>query len=148
MKRRAVLAFVSMALVAAPLMTGTAAAVSSCEWDAGSATLTVTVVALKEDTPASPTSVVGQLGMEVEALTPELSQSLGIRHQEGVVVTTVDEEGPAAAAGIREGDVILEVNRERVRTPEEYTKALRKGAGNPLLLLIARGESTLYMALK
>jgi serine protease Do len=111
-------------------------------------TLTVTIVALKEDTPESPTDVVGQLGMEVEALTPELSQNLGIRHQEGVVVTTVDEEGPAAAAGIREGDVILEVNRARVRTPEEYTKALQKGAGNPLLLLIARGESTLYMALK
>jgi serine protease Do len=111
-------------------------------------TLTVTIVALKEDAPTSSTDVVGQLGMEVEALTSELSQNLGIRHQEGVVVTTVDEEGPAAAAGIREGDVILEVNRERVRTPEEYTKALRKGAGNPLLLLIARGESTLYMALK
>jgi serine protease Do len=111
-------------------------------------TLTVTIVALKEDAPTSSTDVVGQLGMEVEALTSELSQNLGIRHQEGVVVTTVDEEGPAAAAGIREGDVILEVNRERVRTPEEYTKALRKGAGNPLLLLISRGENTLYVALK
>jgi serine protease Do len=111
-------------------------------------TLTVTIVALKEDAPTASTDVVGQLGMEVEALTSELSQNLGIRHQEGVVVTTVDEEGPAAAAGIREGDVILEVNRERVRTPEEYTKALRKGAGNPLLLLISRGENTLYVALK
>ena len=43
MKRRAVLAFVSMAFVAAPWLTGTAGAASSCEWDAGSATLTVTV---------------------------------------------------------------------------------------------------------
>ena len=58
------------------------------------------------------------------------------------------EEGLAATAGIREGDVILEVNRTRVRTAKEYTVALQKGAGHPLLLLISRGESTLYVALK
>jgi serine protease Do len=111
-------------------------------------TLTVTIAALKEDASASPVSVAGQLGMEVEELTPELSQNLGIRLREGVVVTTVEEESLAAAAGIREGDVILEINRERVRTAEEYSKAVQKGAGSPLLLLISRGESTLYVALK
>jgi serine protease Do len=110
--------------------------------------VTITITALKEDTPESPSEAARQLGMEVEELTPEMSQSLGIRHLEGIVVATVDEAGPAAAAGIREGDVIIEVNRQRVRTKEEYTKALRKGAGNPLLLLISRGESTLYVALK
>jgi serine protease Do len=64
------------------------------------------------------------------------------------VVTKVEEESPAATAGIREGDVILEVNRKSVRTTEEYSNALQQAAGNPLLLLIARGESTLYVALK
>jgi serine protease Do len=111
-------------------------------------TLIVTIAVLKEDAAASPVSVAGQLGMEVEELTPELSQNLGIRLREGVVVTTVEEESPAAAAGIREGDVILEVNRERVRTAEEYSTAVQKGAGSPLLLLVSRGESTLYVALK
>ena len=111
-------------------------------------TVTITITALKEDTPASPSEVARQLGMKVEELTPEVSQNLGIRHLEGVVVLTVEEASPAATAGIREGDVIIEVNRQRVRTTEEYAKALRKGAGSPLLLLISRGESTLYVALK
>jgi serine protease Do len=111
-------------------------------------TLTVTITALKEEAAVLPSDVTGQLGMMVADLTPALRQNLGIQHQEGVAVTSVEEEGAAAVAGIREGDVILEVNRERVRTTEEYAAALRKGAGNPLLLLLARGESTLYVALK
>lgn len=111
-------------------------------------TLTVTIAPLKEETLVSEADVARQLGMEVADLTAELSQNMGLRHREGVVVTTVEEEGPAASAGIREGDVILEVNRQRVRTAKEYTVALQKGAGNPLLLLISRGESTLYVALK
>jgi serine protease Do len=111
-------------------------------------TLTVTIAPLKEETVVSEVDMARQLGMEVADLTAELSQNMGLRHREGVVVTTVEEEGPAATAGIREGDVILEINRERVRTAKEYTTALQKGAGNPLLLLISRGDSTLYVALK
>jgi serine protease Do len=113
-----------------------------------SSTLTVTIAPLKEETLVSEADVARQLGMEVADLTAELSQNMGLRHREGVVVTTVEEEGPAATAGIREGDVILEINRARVRTAKEYTAALQKGAGNPLLLLISRGDSTLYVALK
>jgi serine protease Do len=110
--------------------------------------LTVTIAPLKEEAATSEVDVAEQLGMEVTDLTAELSQNMGLRHVEGVVVTTVIEEGPAATAGIREGDVILEVNRERTRTTKDYTIALQKGAGNPLLLLISRGDSTLYVALK
>jgi serine protease Do len=88
------------------------------------------------------------LGMEVQNITPELAQSMGLRHSEGVVVADVDDDGPAAEAGIRQGDVVVEVNRQRVRNADEYAAALRKSAEGTVLLLISRGDSTLYVALK
>jgi serine protease Do len=115
-----------------------------------SKTFTVTITALKEDAPTAKASseTSSQLGMEVQNITSDLAQSLGLRLSEGVVVADVDDDGPAAEAGIRQGDVVLEVNRQRVRNADEYAAALRKSAEGTVLLLISRGDSTLYVALK
>jgi serine protease Do len=86
--------------------------------------------------------------MEVQDVTPELAQSMGLQTTEGVLVAGVEDDGPAADAGIRRGDVIIEVNRQRVRNTSDYTEALRKNADAAILLLISRGETTLYVALK
>jgi serine protease Do len=111
-------------------------------------TFTVTIAALKEEAQAATAEATSQLGMETQNLTAELAQSMGLHLSEGVVVSAVDENGPAAEAGIRQGDVIIEVNRQRVRNTDEYAAALRKGAAGTVLLLISRGDSTLYVALK
>jgi serine protease Do len=112
-------------------------------------TFMVTVTALKEDTPAKASAETAtQLGMEVQNLTPELAQSMGLRLSEGVVVADVEDDGPAAEAGIRQGDVVIEVNRQRVRNADEYAAALRKSAEGTVLLLVSRGDNTLYVALK
>ena len=113
-------------------------------------TFTVTITALKEE--AAPTKASAetatQLGMAVQNITPELAQSMGLRLSEGVVVADVDDDGPAAEAGIRQGDVVIEVNRQRVRNADEYAAALRKSAEGTVLLLVSRGDGTLYVALK
>ena len=62
---------------------------------------------------------------------------------EGVVVTQVDPDGPAAAQGFRTGDVILDVAGKRVASPEEVRKAFadaRSGGKRTILLRVKSGE--------
>lgn len=49
----------------------------------------------------------GWLGVRVQSLTAEIAESLGLESSEGALVASVTPGGPAAAAGIAEGDVIL-----------------------------------------
>lgn len=112
-------------------------------------TLKVTIAELKDQTVTiSPSDLTSQLGMEVQELTPEIAQQMGLRDTEGVFVAVVDDDSSAAEAGIRRGDIILEVNRQRVHNMRDYTEALRRTAEATILLLISRGETTLYVALK
>ena len=54
----------------------------------------------------------------------------------------------AAAAGLREGDVILEVNRKDVQSVTDFDRALRNASKGSTLLLVKRGENTLYLAVQ
>jgi S1-C subfamily serine protease len=64
------------------------------------------------------------LGVTVEAPTEEMTQALGLRSGAGVVVTEVAAGSVAEAAGIKEGDLILEVNRRRTATVDDFKKAV------------------------
>jgi serine protease Do len=77
------------------------------------------------------------LGLGVQALTPDLAQTYGLKAQTGLVVVDVAEGGAGAAAGINEGDLILEVNRRAVDSVEEFRKAvaaLKPGESVPVQL--------------
>jgi serine protease Do len=68
---------------------------------------------------------------------------------EGVVVTQVEADGPAAAQGFRTGDVILDVAGKRVTSPDEVRKAFadaRSGGKRTILLRVKSGESTKFVA--
>ncbi|MDP7387236.1 MAG: PDZ domain-containing protein, partial [Nitrospinota bacterium] len=52
-----------------------------------------------------------------------------------------------ARAGLRKGDVIIEVNRKPVKTVEEYRKALFPGR-SPQMLLIQRGSRTTFVTVE
>ena len=54
----------------------------------------------------------GWLGLEVQALTPELSESFGLLDSPGILVAGVYRDGPAAKAGLKPGDVILKIANE------------------------------------
>ena len=56
----------------------------------------------------------GQLGVRIQHVGEDLAESLGLEKPEGALVASVDPSGPAAAAGLKAGDVILEVDGERV----------------------------------
>jgi serine protease Do len=111
--------------------------------------LQVSVGELKDEEVVASAPEKGELGMTVQKLTPQIAESLGLERADGVVVSAVDPGSAADEAGIRRGDVILEVDRKPIRSIDEYKKSLagiRKGKG--VLLLVRRGESTLFLALK
>jgi Do/DeqQ family serine protease len=86
------------------------------------------------------------LGVSVAPVTPELASRIGApKDVKGLLVEAVSPEGRAAGAGIQTGDIIQEVNRESVRTIEELRAAVAKTTDRPLLLLVNRRGSDLFL---
>jgi Do/DeqQ family serine protease len=91
----------------------------------------------------------GKLGVSVEPLTPEMAAHAEMpRDTRGLVVRSVDPEGPAADAGIKAGDVIQEVNRQPVTTREELRAALERTGTRPALLLIMRDGQSAFITVR
>jgi serine protease Do len=88
------------------------------------------------------------LGLEVENMTAQLARRLGISDKSGVVITRVQPGGSADQAGLRQHDVILEVDRQPVSSVRSYQQALAKRNGKSVLLLIQRSGSTIFVPLK
>ncbi len=90
------------------------------------------------------------LGLTVEELSEEVAQTYGLRGRSGVVVTDVAPNSAAEAAGIKEGDLVLEVNRRRVGTVEEFKTAVaRLKPGEAVPVQIERsGAGREYVVLK
>jgi len=66
----------------------------------------------------------GWIGVEPAELTPELAETFGVKASEGVIITGVLQNGPAAQAGIRPGDVIVEVSGNKARSVSELLTAV------------------------
>jgi serine protease Do len=85
------------------------------------------------------------LGVTVEPLTPQLADRLQVpRDTDGVVVTDLDPDGRAADAGLREGDVIRQVDGKPVRSATELRSALSGKADRPALVLVQRGNNSFF----
>jgi serine protease Do len=91
----------------------------------------------------------GRFGMSVQPLTPDLAAQLGLPGtQAGVVITAVDPSGQAAAAGLREGDVIERVNGRGVTDVGGLRAALDGATDKPALLLVTRDGTSVFVPLK
>jgi serine protease Do len=84
-------------------------------------------------------------GLHASDLTPQLASRLGLEEVSGVVVGSVTPDGAAADAGLRVGDILLEVDRERVNDAADLERRLDE-AGSRALLLVRRGGATLFVA--
>jgi serine protease Do len=90
----------------------------------------------------------GLTGVSVEDLTPDVARQLGLdRNVTGVVVTEVDEASSAAEAGVQQGDVITQVNRQAVHSTNDFDRLVRDSKGNTLLL-VNRGGRTMFIAIE
>jgi serine protease Do len=86
----------------------------------------------------------GGLGLQLASINPKLRTQFRIpKEVEGVVVTRISPDSPAASIGIEAGDVIVSVDRQPATTPQQAAAALKEGAakGNLLLLLNRHGTS-------
>lgn len=66
----------------------------------------------------------GFLGVSLQAITPELSEALGLASQRGVLVNDITPDSPADVAGLKQGDVILRFRQTRVDTPRQLRLAV------------------------
>ena len=79
--------------------------------------------------------------MALRELNPEERDRMNLKDGEGVIVVGVNPDSPAAEAGVREGDVILEVNRTPVKSVDALKKEIVKVVEDkPLLLLLRRSN--------
>jgi len=89
------------------------------------------------------------LGMTVDEITPEMARQFGLSEESGLVVVQVEDNSPAGEAGIRQGDIILEIDQEPVKNIDAYRKRIRRyKKGDTLLFLVKRKGATLYLTLK
>jgi len=88
-------------------------------------------------------------GIVLENLNPQNRQAFDIDDtlKQGVVITRLDPQSNAARAGLRPGDVVLEVNRARVDSPKAFQEQYAKSK-NRVLLLVNRHGSTTYLVIK
>jgi serine protease Do len=114
-------------------------------------TLSATIAEMPEREP-QPAAATGStteekttsLGLELSPIDPGLRRQFRIpRDVEGVVVTRITSDSPAAALGVEPGDVIVSVDQQPVKTPQEAADLLKQAAasGNVLLLVNRHGTS-------
>ncbi|WP_447972417.1 Do family serine endopeptidase [Nitrospira sp. Kam-Ns4a] len=90
-----------------------------------------------------------KLGIDVQDLTAELAEKFKLKESTGVLITKVDQGSAAQVEGLREGDLIKEVNRKEVTTVREFTEAItRLKRGETVLLRVLRENRAFYVVLK
>ena len=92
------------------------------------------------------------LGMTLSPLTAEMREQFSLSDDvNGVLVTGVSGDGPAAERGLRPGDIVLEVAQAEVSTPSELANKVRaaeRSGRKSVLLLVQRGGDLRFVAVR
>src|SRR5262249_51291592 len=84
----------------------------------------------------------GWLGIVIQDVTDELSSSFGVREREGVLVSDVMRGGPAESAGLRGGDVIVEMGGSKIReVPDLQRRVANVSPGQTITLVVIRDRT-------
>jgi serine protease Do len=114
-------------------------------------TLNVTIGSLDDDQTIAggpDGNTARQLGLAVQTPTESMTERLGIEPGQGVVISEVGRQSAAARAGLRPGNVILEVNRQPVDSAEAFHQAMENSPDNRAVLLVRAGNAQQYVVLR
>lgn len=81
-----------------------------------------------------------RIGIGTQTLTKQLAEYFGV--SEGILVTSVNDNSPAAKAGLKAGDVITAVDGEKVDSPGDISRAISKKQDGPVTLTVVRDRSS------
>jgi serine protease Do len=87
-------------------------------------------------------------GLQVEPLTPAIRQQLHLgAASHGAVISQIDPTSAAASAGLREGDVVEEINHQPIDGVSEFENAMRSAGNQAILLRVVRDGTGFYVAI-
>jgi C-terminal processing protease CtpA/Prc len=82
-----------------------------------------------------------RIGVSTQSLTKQLADYFGVKDG-GLLITSVNDNSPAAKAGLKAGDVITAVDGEKVTSPGDVSRAISKKEDGPVSLTIIRDRNT------
>jgi len=89
------------------------------------------------------------LGFTVGPITPQVVDDLSLEDKDGVVILEVEEKSSAAWAGIKNNDIIISIDRKKVKNMADYKEIMRKlDSKKQILLVIKRDDVTAYKVVK
>ena len=95
------------------------------------------------------TSRFDKLGIQVENVTPDMAEHLGVNVEHGVAIADVRAGSPAEMAGLSAGMVITEVDRQPIKTTDDLNKALQnRPLDKGVLLLVRSKEGSRFVVIR
>jgi serine protease Do len=90
----------------------------------------------------------GKLGLALQTLTPELAERLDLdRSLKGALITAVQPQSPAARAGLRNGDLIVEIDHGAVVSADDAASRLATDRDGGHLVRVQRGDTSIFVVL-
>jgi serine protease Do len=66
----------------------------------------------------------GWIGVKIQNITPEIAESMGLKSTKGALVAQPQRGGPADAAGLKAGDIVVSVNGEKIESPRDLARRI------------------------
>ena len=89
------------------------------------------------------------LGIRVKQITPDIAQRFNLSQENGIIISDLQQGSPASLAGLKIGDIILQINKKQISTLREYSDALNAiKPGDTALFQVKRGNNTLFAAVR
>jgi S1-C subfamily serine protease len=86
-------------------------------------------------------------GAQLEVMGPQLAEFFGVEGNAGLLVRSIEANSPAEDAGLRAGDVVIQVNQVPVTTGSEWTKTIHQNRGKQVVLQVLRDRHEQTMTL-
>ena len=91
----------------------------------------------------------GWLGVQIQPVTDDIAESLGLKDAKGAIVADVTEESPALAAGVKQGDTILKIDGKDVTDSRDLSRKVAGiKPGDAVPLTVVRDGKTMDLEVK